>query len=137
MTSGVLLICISLYLALVVVVCIWTYCCIAIHSELKLVKRSKLGYQTVIYSHCSVLLPEKCNFIAPLAFMKQFLSVLFFHFQTLYTINEYSVAIFMMWKASQIFYGKACWVFFDNKEFLISQWKIIKIIKYSTASRYF
>ena len=65
MTSGVLLICISLYLALVVVVCIWTYCCIAMHSELKLVKRSKLGNQTVIYSDCSVLLPEKCNFICP------------------------------------------------------------------------
>ena len=65
MTSGVLLICISLYLALVVVVCIWTYCCIAMHSQLKLVKRSKLGNRTVIYSDYSVLLPEKCNFICP------------------------------------------------------------------------
>ena len=118
MTSGVLLICISLYLALVVVVCIWTYCCIAMHSKLKSLERSKLGNQTVIYSDCSALLPEKCNFIAPLAFMKQFLSVLFFPFSNpLYNQWVFRVAIFMMWKASQIFYGKACWVFSTIKNF--------------------
>ena len=138
MTSGVLLICISLYLALVVVVCIWTYCCIAMHSELKLVKRSKLGNQTVIYSDCSVLLPEKCNFIASAILLllsrlwKQFLSVLFFPFSNpLYNQWVFRVAIFMMWKASQIFYGKACWVFSTIKNFFfISQWTVIKIITY-------
>ena len=133
MTSGVLLICISLYLALVVVVCIWTYCCIAMHSELKLVKRSKLGNQTVIYSDCSVLLPEKCNFICPSRVFETIPLVYFFSIfkpsiqsMSIQSCNFYDV------KGQPDFLWESLLGFFDNKGFFfISQWTIIKIINVS------
>ena len=135
MTSGVLLICISLYLALVVVVCIWTYCCIAMHSQLKLVKRSKLGNQTVIYSDCSVLLPEKRNFICPSRVFETIPLVYFFPFsnplynQWVFSCNFYDV------KGQPDFLWESLLGFFHNKDFFY--FTMNNNQNHNVSSRYF